>query len=94
MLPVQTDAEHSVVPQSRHEQVLVLAALSEHGERPIREGDLAHPAPVPVGQSLRRAVSPPEPRPLRQDELQLWSGSSSYQGPDQGQRVLVEVSLK
>ena len=55
---------------------------------------LSLPAPVPVPESLRRAVSPPEPRPLRQDELQLWSGSSSYQGPDQGQRVLVEVSLK
>ena len=60
MLPVQTDAEHSVVPQSRHEQVLVLAALSEHGERPVRERDLAHPAPVPVGQGLRSAVAAPQ----------------------------------
>ena len=51
-------------------------------------------ASIPVLQSFLCAVSPPEPRPLRQDELQLWSGSSSYQGPDQGQRVLVEVSLK
>ena len=93
-LPVQTNTEHSIVPQSRHEQILVLPAFTKHREGPVRQRDLPHPAPVPVGQGLRRAVSPPEPRPLRQDELQLWSGSSSYQGPDQGQRVLVEVSLK
>ena len=55
---------------------------------------LHSPAPVPVLQSLLGAVAAPQPGPLGQYELQLGSGSSSDQGPDQGQGVLVEVGLK
>ena len=55
---------------------------------------LAHPAPVPVGQGLRGAVAAPQPRPLRQDVLQLGRGAARDQRPDQGQGVLVEVGLK
>ena len=51
------------------------------------------PAPVSISEGLRRAVAAPQPRPLGQDELQLRRGSARYQGPDQSQRVLVEISL-
>ena len=91
--PVETNTEHAVIPQGRHEQVLVLPALTEDGEGAVRQGDLAHPAPVPVSQGLRGAVSAPEPGPLGQDELQLRGGSARDEGADQSQRVLVEVSL-
>ena len=92
-LPVQTNTEHSIVPQSRHEQILVLPAFTKHREGPVRQRDLPHPAPVPVGQGLRGAVPAPEPRPLGQDELQLRGGSARDEGADESERVLVEVSL-
>ena len=92
-LPVETNTEHSVVPQSRHEQVLVLPAFTEDGEGTVRQRDLAHPAPVPVSQGLRGAVSSPQPGPLGQDELQLRRGSARDEGADESERVLVEVSL-
>ena len=93
LVPVETNAEHSVVPESRHEQVLVLPALTKDRERPVRQRDLAHPAAVPVSQGVRRAVAAPQPGPLGQDELQLRGGSARDEGADQSQRVLVEVSL-
>ena len=62
-------------------------------QQPIR-AHLAHPAPVPVGQGLGGAVAAPQPRPLRQDVLQLGRGAAGDQRPDQGQGVLVEVGLK
>lgn len=55
---------------------------------------LSHPASVPVPQGLWRGVSSPQPRALRQDQLQLRSRTAGDQGADQGQRVLVEVGLK
>ena len=51
------------------------------------------PAPVSIPEGLRRAVSPPEPRPLGQDQLQLGRCSARDEGADQSQCVLVEVSL-
>ena len=45
--PVKTNAEHSVVPERRHKQVLVLPSLSKHRQGAVTEGDLAHTAPVP-----------------------------------------------
>ena len=92
-LPVETNTEHSVVPESRHEQVLVLPALPEDRERAVRQRDLADPAAVPVSQGVRRAVAAPQSGPLGQDELQLRCCSARDEGADQSQRVLVEVSL-
>ena len=51
------------------------------------------PAPVSIPEGLRGAVSSPEPGPLGQDELQLRGGPARDEGPDESQRVLVEVSL-
>ena len=57
--------------------------------------DFSHSlASIPVLEGLLGAVAAPQPRPLGQYELQLGSGSSSDQGPDQGQGVLVEVGLE
>ena len=46
-IPVKTNAEHAVVPERRHKQVLVLPSLSKHRQGAVTEGDLAHAAPVP-----------------------------------------------
>ena len=45
--PVKTNAEHAVVPERCHKQVLVLPSLSKHRQGAVTERDLAHAAPVP-----------------------------------------------
>ena len=35
--PVKTDAEHAVVPERGHEEVLVLPALPEHRQGPVTQ---------------------------------------------------------
>ena len=50
-------------------------------------------ASVPQSDGLLAGVAAPQSGPLGQDELQLRGGSARDEGADQGQRVLVEVSL-
>ena len=90
-IPVKPDAEHPVGAEGGDEQVDVLGSLPVLGQRTLSEGDGAHPAAVPVPERLLSAVAAPQPRPLRQDELQLRRGPARNEGPDQRQRILVEV---
>ena len=82
------------MPEGRHEEVDVLRSLPVLGEGSLSQRYRPDPAPVPVLEGLLGAVAAPQPRPLGQYELQLGSGSSSDQGPDQGQGILVEICLK
>ena len=94
MIPVESDAEHAVVPEGGDEEVDVLAGGAEVGERAVVERDLPDAAAVAVAQRLGRRVAAPQARPLRQDQLQLGRRAARDQRPDQRQRVLVEVRLK
>ena len=92
--PVKTNAEHSVVSQSSHKQVLILSALSKHGQRTVTQGYLTHPASVSVGQCFRCAVSTSQPCSLCQNQFQFWCSSTSNQRSDKGQGILIKVGLK
>ena len=43
LLPVQSNAEHAVLPEGSEEEVGVLPAVPERGQRPLGQGDLDHP---------------------------------------------------
>ena len=45
--PVKADAEHAVISERGHKEVLVLPALSKHRQGAVTEGDLTHATPVP-----------------------------------------------
>ena len=55
--PVQPNTKHSIIPKGCHKQVLILPSLTKHSKRSITEWDLTNPAPVSIGQSLRRTVA-------------------------------------
>ena len=92
--PVESDAEHAVVPQGGDEEVDVLAGGAEVGEGAVVERDLPDAAAVAVAERLGRGVAAAQPGPLRQDQLQLGRRPARDQRADQRQRVLVEVRLK
>ena len=93
-VPLESDAQHAVVPEGGDEEVDVLAGGAEVGERAVVEGDLPDAAPVAVAQRLGRGVAAAQPGALRQDQLQLGRRAARDQRPDQRQRVLVEVRLE
>ena len=92
--PVESDAEHPVVPQGGDEEVDVLAGGAEVGEGAVVERDLSDAAAVAVAERLGRGVAAAQPGPLGQDELQLGRRPARDQRADQRQRVLVEVRLE
>ena len=77
--PVKTDAEDSKVFEASNKQFFISSASAELLTGTIKDGDLTHPAPVSVVESPGGGVAAPQPRPLRQDLLQLLSCSSSDQ---------------
>ena len=36
-IPVKTNAEHAIVPEGRHKEVLVFSALAKSSQRPIAQ---------------------------------------------------------
>ena len=42
-IPVKTNAEHAIVPEGRHKEVLVFSALAKSSQRPIAQRDLPNP---------------------------------------------------
>ena len=63
-------------------------------EWPFKQGQLSNAAPIPVGQNWWCAVASPHPRSLRQNLLQFWGGPARDQCADQGQGIVVEVTLQ
>ncbi|ETE63531.1 Nst1, partial [Ophiophagus hannah] len=56
----------------------------------IQQGQLSHPAPVPVGQRLGGAVAAPERILFGDQGLQFWRGPSRHQSPYQGENIVIE----
>ena len=81
--PVESDAQHSVVPEGGDEEVDVFPGGAEVGEGAVVERDLADAAPVPVAQRLGGGVAAAQTGALGQDQLQLGRRAAGYQRPDQ-----------
>ncbi len=93
-IPVETNAEHSIVSQGCHKQVNVASALPKRGQRSIIEGNLSNSTAISMAKCFRSRIAAPQSGTLCQDEFQFWCRASSDQGPDQRQGVLVEVCLE
>ena len=63
-------------------------------EWPFKQGELSDTTPIPVGQHWRCAVASPHSCTLRQDLLQFWGGTTRDQCANQGQGVVIEITLQ
>ncbi len=51
-IPVEADAEHSVVSERCDEEVNVLSTLAEGGQRALVQGDLPNPVVTEINNSI------------------------------------------